>query len=148
MVSRVGHVSDLEHQIHELWDQRDHLDTAGSASETRDTIHAAIDLLDRGEARVAEVVADQVVVHEWLKQAILLLFRISKMETIELGPFEYADKIPLKHDYEHAGVRVVPGGPSAPVLRSERGFTCRAASGSAASSSPLRPRRSWSETTP
>jgi 2,3,4,5-tetrahydropyridine-2-carboxylate N-succinyltransferase len=59
---------------------------------------------------VAELVGDQVVVHEWLKQAILLLFRLSKMETLELGPFEYADKIPLKHDYEQAGVRVVPGG--------------------------------------
>jgi 2,3,4,5-tetrahydropyridine-2,6-dicarboxylate N-succinyltransferase len=41
--------------------------------------------------------------------AILLLFRFAKMETIELGPFEYADKIPLKHDYEGAKVRVVPG---------------------------------------
>ncbi|MCI4351700.1 MAG: 2,3,4,5-tetrahydropyridine-2,6-dicarboxylate N-succinyltransferase [Thermoplasmata archaeon] len=103
-------MSDLEGQIQKLWDQRDHLETAGSASETRDAIHAAIDLLDRGEARVAEVVGDRVVVHEWLKQAILLLFRISKMETIELGPFEYADKIPLKHHYEQADVRVVPGG--------------------------------------
>ena len=50
------------------------------------------------------------VVHEWLKEAILLLFRLSRMETTELGPFEYADKIPLKHHYEDAGVRVVPGG--------------------------------------
>jgi 2,3,4,5-tetrahydropyridine-2-carboxylate N-succinyltransferase len=50
-----------------------------------------------------------VVVHEWLKQAILLLFRLESMETIELGPFEYRDKIPLKRDYEKAGVRVVPG---------------------------------------
>ena len=45
---------------------------------------------------MAEVDGDDVVVHEWLKQAILLLFRLSQMETIELGPFEYADKIPLK----------------------------------------------------
>ncbi len=50
-----------------------------------------------------------VVVHEWCKQAILLLFRLSKMETIEVGPFEYADKIPLKHDYEAPKVRAVPG---------------------------------------
>ena len=63
----------------------------------------AIDLLDSGEARVAEVVDDEVVVHEWLKYAVLLLFRLSQMETIELGPFEYADKIPLKRDY--AGAR-------------------------------------------
>jgi 2,3,4,5-tetrahydropyridine-2-carboxylate N-succinyltransferase len=48
-------------------------------------------------------------VHEWLKHAILLLFRLESMETTELGPFEYRDKIPLKRDYEKAGVRVVPG---------------------------------------
>src|SRR5205085_8819776 len=59
---------------------------------------------------VAEVdAAGEVVVHQWLKQAILLLFRLAAMETIELGPFEYADKIPLKHDYASSGVRVVPG---------------------------------------
>ena len=47
--------------------------------------------------------------HEWLKLAILLYFRQSEMATIELGPFEYADKIPLKRDFQAAGVRVVPG---------------------------------------
>ena len=47
--------------------------------------------------------------HQWLKQAILLLFKLSAMETIEVGPFEFADKIPLKQDYAAAGVRVVPG---------------------------------------
>ena len=71
----------------------------------------AIDLLDRGEARVAEVdpVTDDVVVHSWLKKAILLLFRLRAMETVEVGPFEFADKLPLKRDYVAAGVRVVPG---------------------------------------
>jgi len=72
-------------------------------------VHEAIQLLDSGAARVAEVVDGEVVVHEWLKYAVLLLFRLSKMETIELGPFEYVDKIPLKHDYEGAKVRAVPG---------------------------------------
>jgi 2,3,4,5-tetrahydropyridine-2-carboxylate N-succinyltransferase len=103
-------MTELERQIRQLWEHRDDLTTVMAESEARDAIHAAIDLLDRGEARVAEPAGDGVVVHEWLKQAILLLFRISKMETIELGPFEYADKIPLKRDYERAGVRVVPGG--------------------------------------
>ena len=71
----------------------------------------AVDLLDSGEARVAEIdpVTDQVVVHQWLKHAILLLFRLRSMETIEVGPFEFADKLPLKRDYAAAGVRVVPG---------------------------------------
>jgi 2,3,4,5-tetrahydropyridine-2-carboxylate N-succinyltransferase len=72
-------------------------------------VHAAIDLLDRGEARVAEMVDGEVLVHQWLKQAILLLFPLSAMETIELGPFEYFDKVPLKRDYAAAGVRAVPG---------------------------------------
>ena len=72
-------------------------------------VHEAINLLDRGEARVAEVVDAEVVVHEWLKLAILLLFRLSRIQTVESGPFEYADKIPLKRGYEAAGVRVVPG---------------------------------------
>ena len=60
----------------------------------------AVELLDTGEARVAELVGDDVVVHQWLKHAVLLLFRLSHMETIELGPFEYADKIPLKRHYQ------------------------------------------------
>ena len=72
-------------------------------------VHTAIDLLDTGEARVAELVDDEVVVHEWLKYAVLLLFRLAHMETIELGPFEYHDKIPLKRHYAAAHVRVVPG---------------------------------------
>jgi len=104
-------VDDLAARIAKLWERREDL-TSSTASETeaREVVYAAIDRLDAGEARVAEVVDGQVVVHEWLKQAILLLFRLSRMETTELGPFEYADKIPLKHHYEEAGVRVVPGG--------------------------------------
>jgi 2,3,4,5-tetrahydropyridine-2,6-dicarboxylate N-succinyltransferase len=57
-------------------------------------IREAIDLLDRGEARVAEVVDDEVEVHAWLKQAILLLFRQARVVTHELGPFKFADKRP------------------------------------------------------
>jgi 2,3,4,5-tetrahydropyridine-2-carboxylate N-succinyltransferase len=74
------------------------------------TVSAAIELLDAGEARVAEIDATgRVVVHEWLKQAILLLFRLTEISTSELGPFEYADKLPLKREYAAHGVRVVPG---------------------------------------
>ena len=100
-------MADLAGQIEALWEGRDQL--AGDDEAARALVHEAIDLLDRGEVRVAEVVGGQVVVHEWLKLAILLLFRLSQMETIELGPFEYADKIPLKRGYQAAGVRVVPG---------------------------------------
>jgi 2,3,4,5-tetrahydropyridine-2-carboxylate N-succinyltransferase len=102
-------MSDLEAAVGELYARIDDVDAADR--EALATVTAAIELLDRGEARVAEVdpATDEVVVHEWLKQAILLLFRLRSMETIELGPFEYADKLPLKRDYAANGVRVVPG---------------------------------------
>ena len=102
-------MDDLEAKIGELWAERESV----SATDARAvaTIHAAINALDAGEVRVAEINPSDgsVVVNQWLKQAILLLFRISAMETIELGPFEYADKIPLKRDYQSVGVRAVPG---------------------------------------
>ena len=101
-------MSDLAGRIDDLWERRDAL--SADDAEARATVDEAIALLDRGEARVAELRADGTVeVHAWLKQAILLLFKLSKMSTIELGPYEYADKIPLKTGYEAAGVRVVPG---------------------------------------
>jgi 2,3,4,5-tetrahydropyridine-2-carboxylate N-succinyltransferase len=102
-------VSDLARQITALWEARDDLASVMPEAEARAAVHAAIALLDSGEGRVAEVVDGEVVVHEWLKYAVLLLFRLSAMETTELGPFEYVDKIPLKHDYAGARVRVVPG---------------------------------------
>jgi 2,3,4,5-tetrahydropyridine-2-carboxylate N-succinyltransferase len=102
-------VSDLERQITALWESRDNLAAVMPEAEARDVVNSAIHLLDTGEARVAEVIDGAVVVHEWLKYAVLLLFRLSQMETMEVGPFEYVDKIPLKHDYAAARVRVVPG---------------------------------------
>jgi 2,3,4,5-tetrahydropyridine-2-carboxylate N-succinyltransferase len=90
-----------------LWRRRDEINA--DDANVRGVIHEAIDRLDSGEARVAEVVDDEVVVHEWLKQAILLLFQQARIVTEELGPFEFADKIPLKAGHEAAGVRVVPG---------------------------------------
>lgn len=97
----------LEARIAELWDSRDDLSAGdGDASAV---VGEAIGLLDCGEARVAELDGDSVVVHQWLKQAILLYFRLSSMQTMELGPYEFADKIPLKSGFETAGVRVVPG---------------------------------------
>ena len=102
-------MADLQSQIEDLWDRR--ADLSAPDDEATTVIREAIDLLDRGQARVAEVdeSTGDVVVHQWLKQAILLLFKLSSMETMEVGPFEYADKIPLKRGYQAAGVRVVPG---------------------------------------
>jgi 2,3,4,5-tetrahydropyridine-2-carboxylate N-succinyltransferase len=72
------------------------------------TTDETIAALDRGEIRVAERSGDDWIVNEDAKQAILDYFRQRTMEPIELGPFEYHDKIPLKHDYASQGVRVVP----------------------------------------
>ena len=102
-------MADLEAQITELWEHRDDIDAVMSETQAAKVVHDAIDLLDRGEVRVAEIVDGEIVVHQWLKQAILLLFRLANMSTLELAPFEYRDKIPLKRGYEQAGVRVVPG---------------------------------------
>ena len=72
------------------------------------SIDDTIAALDRGEIRVAEKVGDEWVVNEEAKGAILDYFRLRQMEPIQVGPFEYLDKIPLKQDYESLGVRVVP----------------------------------------
>jgi 2,3,4,5-tetrahydropyridine-2-carboxylate N-succinyltransferase len=102
-------MADIQARIEELWEQRAEL--RADDGDAFAIVREAVDLLDTGQARVAEIGADgQVLVHQWLKQAILLLFKLARMETIELGPFEFADKIPLKQGYEAAGVRVVPGG--------------------------------------
>ncbi len=71
-------------------------------------VEETVSRLDRGELRVAERVDGEWVVNEEAKQAILDFFRLRQVEPIEVGPFEYLDKIPLKHDYAEAGVRVVP----------------------------------------
>ncbi len=75
-----------------------------------DAIREAVARLDRGELRVAEKVGGEWIVHAWVKEAILGFFRISPMETMEVGPFEFYDKIPLKKGLAAAGVRVVPPG--------------------------------------
>lgn len=101
-------MSDTQARIEQLWDQKDEIDLSDPAAIA--SIHEAIDLLDSGQARVAEIADDgSVQVNSWLKHAIMLLFRTAEMATIELGPFEFADKIPLKSDYAERGVRVVPG---------------------------------------
>jgi 2,3,4,5-tetrahydropyridine-2,6-dicarboxylate N-succinyltransferase len=100
-------IATLKKTIDELWSTKDVLDRRDE--DARRMITEAIRLLDSGEARVAEVVEDEVVVHAWLRKAILLYFLTAEVEVAELGPFEYADKVPLKKGYAAAGVRVVPG---------------------------------------
>jgi 2,3,4,5-tetrahydropyridine-2,6-dicarboxylate N-succinyltransferase len=90
----------LEREIDALWEELD--------PSRADAVEETIAALDRGELRVAEKRADDWVVNEWVKKAILLYFRLRRMEPSEVGPFTYHDKIPLKDDYAERGVRVVP----------------------------------------
>ena len=71
-------------------------------------VEEVIAALDRGETRVAEPFDGDWRVNEEAQRAILEYFRVRKLEPREVGPFEYHDKIPLKHGYEQLGVRVVP----------------------------------------
>lgn len=75
-----------------------------------DAVEEAIAGLDAGRYRVAEKVDGEWQVNTWLKQAILLYFRLRKMETFEVGPYEFYDKIPLKRNLAAQQVRVVPPG--------------------------------------
>ncbi|MFT4685010.1 MAG: 2,3,4,5-tetrahydropyridine-2-carboxylate N-succinyltransferase [Flavobacteriales bacterium] len=94
----------LQKIIESAWDNRDLL----SNEETQNAIREVIDLLDKGTLRVAEPVENEWQVNEWVKKAVVLYFPIQKMETFEVGIFEYHDKIPLKRNYKEKGVRVVP----------------------------------------
>ena len=97
--------SELQPLIDAAFEDRDRL----AQTDTQAAVEATIDALDRGALRVASREEDGTwTVHAWVKRAILLYFGLAKMETREVGPFEYHDKIPLKRGYEAAGVRVVP----------------------------------------
>ncbi len=92
---------DIASQIEALWD----------ADEVDPTpVEEAIRLVDEGEVRVAEKRGGEWVVNEWVKKAILLYFRVRKVESIEIGGLHFLDKIPVKNDYRERGVRVVPPG--------------------------------------
>ena len=73
-------------------------------------VHRTIEALDAGEVRVAEKLGDTWLVNEWVKEAIVLYFRIAEMQPMISGPFEYYDKIPTKTGLKQAGIRVVPPG--------------------------------------
>lgn len=82
------------------------------APQVEEAVRETVDLLDRGELRVAEPDpdGDGWRVNQWTRQAILMLFRQAEMQTMEVGPHEYHDKIPLKTGWAEQGVRVVPPG--------------------------------------
>lgn len=75
---------------------------------TQAAIRSVVENLDKGTLRVAEPVTGGWQVNEWIKKAVILYFPIQQMETMEVGIFEFHDKIPLKRNYKSLGVRVVP----------------------------------------
>jgi len=90
--------------IQQVWEDR----TLLSLPVYREAVEMVIGELDKGRLRVAEPAGDDWLVNEWVKKAVILYFPIRKMETMDAGPLEFHDKIPLKHDYAGQGVRVVP----------------------------------------
>ncbi len=94
----------LQQTIENIWDNRDLLQNEDSKT----AILEVVSKLDLGELRVAEPTENGWIVNEWIKKAVVMYFPIQKMETVEVGPFEFHDKIPLKKNYAEKGVRVVP----------------------------------------
>jgi 2,3,4,5-tetrahydropyridine-2-carboxylate N-succinyltransferase len=97
-------MKDIQDIIESAWENRDLL----KEQNTIDTIRKVVDLLDKGQLRVAEPTEAGWQVNEWVKKAVVLYFPIQKMETLEAGIFEYHDKIPLKRNFKERGIRVVP----------------------------------------
>lgn len=94
----------LKNIIEAAWSDRSKLSEPTTISSIKDVIN----LLDAGELRVAEPTSNGWQVNEWVKKAVVLYFPIQKMETLEVGIFEFHDKIPLKRGYAEKGIRVVP----------------------------------------
>lgn len=96
---------ELKNIIETAWENRELL----KEEVTQNAIRAVIAELDLGQLRVAEPTEDgNWKVNDWIKKAVILYFPIQKMKTIEVGPFEFHDKMALKTNYAQQGVRVVP----------------------------------------
>lgn len=95
---------ELKEIIEKAWDNRELLED----KETKIAIKTIIDDLDQGTVRVAEPLDEGWQVNEWVKKAVILYFPIQKMQLIEVGPFEFHDKMKLKTGYSKKGIRVVP----------------------------------------
>ncbi len=97
-------MKELQQIIENAWNNRELL----KEEQTTSAIREVVNLLDSGKLRVAEPTENGWQVNEWVKKAVVLYFPIQKMETFEVGIFEYHDKIPLKTGYAEKGIRVVP----------------------------------------
>ncbi|HEX8377928.1 MAG TPA: 2,3,4,5-tetrahydropyridine-2,6-dicarboxylate N-succinyltransferase [Pedobacter sp.] len=97
-------IPQLKKHIEDAWDDR----TLLKENAYTDAIETVIEMLDKGELRVAEPIGDRWHVNDWIKKAVILYFPIREMRVIEVGPFVFHDKMKLKTNYEELGVRVVP----------------------------------------
>lgn len=96
---------ELQDLIEKTWDNRELL----KEQSVQKVIEDVIERLDKGKLRVAQPLPDgNWQVNDWVKKAVIMYFPIQKMETIELGPLEFHDKMKLKRNYAALGVRVVP----------------------------------------
>ncbi|MFY9281185.1 MAG: 2,3,4,5-tetrahydropyridine-2,6-dicarboxylate N-succinyltransferase [Bacteroidia bacterium] len=97
-------MTELKKTILKAWENRELLQDL----DVQKSIRQVIELIDKGQLRCAEPTINGWQVNDWVKKAVILYFPIQKMQTIEVGPFEFYDKMALKKDYEAQGVRVVP----------------------------------------
>ena len=107
-------MSDLKTMIENAWDNRDSISPSTVSSDVKQAIIDALDLLDSGAARVAEKISGEWVVHQWLKKAVLLSFRIRDNQPMNDGVNQFYDKVPLKfsdytpEQFQQGSMRVVP----------------------------------------
>jgi len=107
-------MSELAATVERAWDARADLNPRSATAAQKDAVAAALDGLDRGEYRVAEPGPDGWIVHEWLKKAVLLSFRLADNRVIDGGHTRFFDKVPLKYaeftdeQFRASGTRVVP----------------------------------------
>lgn len=97
-------MKDIQIVIEKAWEDRSLL----KEQKTINAINDVVEMLDKGKLRVAEPIGDDWQVNEWVKKAVIMFFPLRKMETTEVGIFEFHDKIPLKKDFAKQEVRVVP----------------------------------------
>lgn len=98
-------MENLKNTIEAIWNDRELL----KKDESKAAVREVVELLDKGQLRVAQPTeGGEWQVNDWVKKAVIMYFPIQQMETIEVGPFEFHDKIALKREFAKQGVRVVP----------------------------------------
>lgn len=94
----------LEKLVDEAWENKELLKDEKYA----EAVFSTIEALDKGVIRVANCIENTWITNQWVKKAVLMYFSLAKMQLIELPPFEFYDKIPLKKNLKDLGIRVVP----------------------------------------